>query len=198
MTIDVNLYRADEEFIDNIDEIIEESMGQIFILHPSSVLEINEIKELADEYESIFYSVPLHLRSEADSRCVAYSIKDERDIALLMGDKSIMIDESVLTESLIASLGEYRGIILNATQEYPSLPNFLLAIGTGNVGMFDIESLNKMSMDRIVLQSTYPEYGFEGITSAVKVISDAMLRPEQSIIARATKSSLELFGFRKS
>lgn len=34
--------------------------------------------------------------------------------------------------------------------------------------------------------------------NAVKVISDAMFRPEQSLIARATKSSLELFGFSKS
>src|SRR5437763_816100 len=113
MTIDVNLYRADEEFIDNIDEIIEESMVQMFILHPSTLDEINETKELAEEYTSIFYSLPLHLRSEADSHCVAFSIKDDKDIILLTSDKPIMVDESVLTESLIISLGEYRGIILN-------------------------------------------------------------------------------------
>jgi hypothetical protein len=53
-----------------------------------------------------------------------------------------------------------------------------------------------MNMDRIVLQSGYPEHGFETIFGAVKVISDAMFRPEQSIVARATKSSLELLGFR--
>lgn len=198
MTIDVNLNRADEEFIDNIDEIIEESMVQMFILHPATLDEVNETKELADEYDCLFYSLPLYLREQADSHCVAYSIKGDADSALLsFADKAIIVDESVLNESLIASLGEHQGIILNATKEYPSLSAFLLAMGEGNVEKFDTDTLNKMSMDRLVLQSTYPSYGFEGITRTVKVISDAMLRPEQSIIARATKSSLELLGFRK-
>lgn len=198
MTIDVNLYRADAEFIDNLEDIIEDSMVQMFILHPASLDEINETKELADEYESLFYSVPLHLRGEADNHCVAFSIKGEEDSALLTtSDKPIIIDESVLNESLIASLSESQGIILNATREYPSLPNFLLAMGAGNVRAFDTEVLSAMSMDQIVLQSTYPEHGFDEIMESVKVISNAMFRPEQSIIARATKSSLELFGFRK-
>ncbi|MCK9373016.1 MAG: hypothetical protein M0P91_07445 [Sulfuricurvum sp.] len=198
MTIDVNLYRADAEFIDNLEDIIEESMVQMFILHPSSLVEIDETKALAEEYGSLFYSVPLHLRAKADNRCVAFSIKSEEDGGLLpISDKPVVIDESVLNEGLIALLGECRGIILNATQEYPALPNFLLAMGAGNVGAFDTEVLSAMSMDQIVLQSTYPDHGFEGITECVKVISNAMFRPEQSIIARATKSSLELFGFRK-
>lgn len=198
MTIDVNLYRADEEFIDNIDEIIEESMVQMFILHPSTPDEVKKSQALADEYESIFYSLPLRLRDEADSHCVAYSIKGQEDSALLpSADKPIMVEESVLDENLIASLGSHQGIILNATREYSGLPNFLLALGSGNIGVFNTEVLNKMSMDRIALQSTYPTHGLDEITKTVKVISDAMLRPEQSIIARATKSSLELFGFRK-
>lgn len=198
MTIDVNLYRADAEFIDNLEDIIEDSMVQMFILHPSSLAEINETKVLAEEYEVLFYSVPLHLRAEADSRCVAFSIKDEEDRALLpISDKPVVVDESVLNEELIASLGGCRGIILNATKEYPSLPDFLLALGAGNVGAFDTEVLGAMSMDQIVLQSTYPDHGFEEIAECVKVISNAMFRPEQSIIARATKSSLERFGFRK-
>ncbi len=199
MTIDVNLCRADGDFFDNLDDIMEESMVQMFFIHPKTSLEIVEAKEIADEYGSIFYSLPLHLSDQADKNCIAYSVVDEQDRALLpRSDKPLVIDESYLDEALSAQLKESRGIILNATRENGELPNFLLALGAGTIGMFESETLNKMSMDRIVLQSTYPTHGFEEIAGAVKVISDAMLRPEQSIIARATKSSLELFGFRKS
>jgi len=199
MTIDVNLCRADGDFFDNLDDIMEESMVQMFFIHPKTFSEIAEAKEIADEYGSIFYSLPLHLSDQADSNCIAFSVSGDADRALLpRSDKPLVIEESYLDEALSAQLGECRGIILNATRENGRLPNFLLSLGSGNIGSFDTEALNKMSMDRLVLQSTYPTHGFDEIAGAVKVISDAMLRPEQSIIARATKSSLELFGFRKS
>ena len=52
-------------------------------------------------------------------------------------------------------------------------------------------------MDRIVLQSGYPDYGFEQIFDTAKRISDVMFRPEQSIIANATRNALSLLGFKK-
>ncbi|MGA9045635.1 hypothetical protein [Sulfuricurvum sp.] len=199
MTIDVNLCRVDEDFFDNLDDIMEETMVQMFILHPKTPSEIAEAQKIAGEYGSIFYSSPLHMSDHADENCVAFSIVNHEDSALLPASgKPVVIDESHLNEEVEASLGGCRGIILNATREYDNLPNFYLAMGRGNVGAFDKEVLAQMSMDKIVLQSTYPDHGFEAISDAVKVISDAMFRPEQSIIARATKSSLELFGFRKS
>jgi len=199
MTIDVNLCGADEDFFDNLDDIMEDSMVQMFFIHPTTLREITEAKKIAGDYGSIFYSLPLHLSDQADENCIAYSVVDEQDRALLStANKPLVIDESYLNESLRSLLADCRGVILNATHENSELPNFLLALGAGTIGAFDTESLNKMSMDRLVLQSTYPSHGFEEIAGAVKVISDAMLRPEQSIIARATKSSLELFGFRKS
>lgn len=199
MTIDVNLHHADEDFFDNLDEIMEDTMVQMFILHPSDSAEITSAKEIAREYGSIFYSVPLHLQHEADENCVAFSILCDEDSVLLPADgKPVVIDESRLSDAIVYALGECRGIVLNATREHTALTNFYLALGAENIGAFDSDSLSSLSMDRIVLQSSYPKYDFDAITAAVKVISDAMFRPEQSIIARATKSSLELFGFRKS
>jgi len=198
MTIDVNLRRADEVFLADIEEIMEDTMVQMFILHPQTISEIEEAQEITGEYESIFYSVPLSLQDNAGSKCVAYSIRREGDSMLLPTEKPIVIDAELLNDEMITKLSGSRGIILNPTQEYNTLEGFYLAMGIGNVGAFDKEVLAQMSMDKILLQSTYPDHGFEAITDAVKVISDAMFRPEQSIIARATKSSLELFGFRKS
>lgn len=199
MTIDVNLHQTNEDFFDNLDEIMEDTMVQMFILHPSTESELAHAKTVAGENGSIFYSLPLHLHNEADENCVAFSIKDEQDRNLLpVSGKPIVIDEAYLDEALVSALGGCRGIILNATQEHEALERFHLALGAENIGAFDTKTLSTLSMDRIVLQSSYPSRGFEEMTDAVKVISDAMFRPEQSIIARATKSSLELFGFRKS
>lgn len=198
MTIDVNLCRADETFLADIEEIMEDTMVQMFILHPKTISEIEEAQEITGEYESIFYSVPLALQDNAGSKCVAYSITGEADGMLLPSDKPIVIDAELLNDAMITKLSGSRGIILNPTQEYTALEGFYLAMGIGNVGAFETEVLAQMSMDKIVLQSTYPNHGFDEIMECVKVISNAMFRPEQSIIARATKSSLELFGFRKS
>jgi len=197
MTIDVNLRRFDEEFFENLDEIMEDTMVQMFITHPANHAELERAKSICAEYGAIFYSAPLSLHTEADENCVAFSVSTAEDRALLPhSGKPIFIDESDLDESMTGDLAGCRGVILNATREYPSLGGFYLAIGAENVGAFGTEALAALSMDRIVLQSGYPDHGFEEIFSAVKVISDAMFRPEQSIIARATKSSLELMGFR--
>lgn len=199
MTIDVNLHHTDEDFFDNLDEIIEDTMVQMFILHPSTMAELEDSKKVAAKYESIFYSIPLRLQHEADENCVAFSIQSDEDSALLPATgKPVVIDESRLNDAIVYALGECKGIILNATREHTALSNFYLALGAENIGAFDSDTLSGMSMDQIVLQSSYPRHGFEEISGAVKAISDAMFRPEQSIIARATKSSLELFGFRKS
>lgn len=198
MTIDINLCRADEAFLADIEEIMEDTMVQMFILHPKTTSEIEEAQEFADEHESIFYSVPLSLQDNAGSKCVAFSITGKADAILLPNEKPIIIDAALLDDEMIAKLSGSRGIILNPTQEYTVLEGFYLAMGIGNVGAFGTEVLAQMSMDKIVLQSSYPNHGFEEIMGCVKVISNAMFRPEQSIIARATKSSLELFGFRKS
>ena len=198
MTIDVNLCRADEIFLADIEEIMEDTMVQMFILHPKSISEIEETQEIANEYESIFYSVPLSLQDNAGSKCVAYSITSEAESMLLSIEKPIVIDAELLNNTMIMKLSGSRGIILNPTQEYTALEGFYLAMGIGNVRACETEVLAQMSMDKIVFQSTYPSHGFDDIMECVKVISNAMFRPEQSIIARATKSSLEMFGFRKS
>ena len=42
MTIDVNLCNADEAFLADIEEIMEDTMVQMFILHPKTISEIEE------------------------------------------------------------------------------------------------------------------------------------------------------------
>lgn len=199
MTIDVNVKQLDNTFLDDIDEIIEETMVQIFIVHPSTQEEIETVKNEATQHNSIFYTVPYALRETASQKCIGYKLdaKDLIDIELLK-DKVIFIEEADLTEELRTKMQDpaMKGIILNPTSEHQELAHFLLSFGTDTLDHFDAELLSGLSMDRLVLQSGYPENDFETLYETAKKISDVMFRPEHSIIARATKSSLELFGLR--
>jgi len=199
MTVDVNVKSADEAMLEDLDEIMEDAMVQLFVLQPRDREALEAARETASEYEALFYCAPLSLRNETDANCVAYFLDDASGLEEGL-DKPLFVNDADLDDGLIARLvqGGYRGVILDATRDYEPLEAFHLALGPGNVERFGSEALNALSMDRIVLQSGYPDAGFDAIYPSVKKISDAMFRPEQSIIARATKSSLVLLGFRKA
>ena len=199
MTIDVNVKQLDNTFLEEIDEIMEDTMVQIFIIHPSTREEIERVKNEAMQHNSIFYTVPYTLRDSVSQKCIGYKLEanDLIDIKLLK-DKVIFIDEADLTPELRTKIQDpsMKGIILNPTSEHKELEHFLLSFGPNTLNNFDAEVLGNLSMDRLVLQSGYPDNDFETLDKTAKKISDIMFRPEHSIIARATKSSLELFGLR--
>jgi hypothetical protein len=199
MTIDVNVREADETLLEEIDEIMEETMVQLFILQPRDQEALESAKAAAQEHTALFYAAPLGLRHDADENCVGFFVDRPELLYELEITKPLFVDESQLDGKLLALLRAThpKGIILNATKVHEGLERFLFAIGPGTVDTFDAEELAGVSMDRIVLQSGYPGYSFEQIHATAKRISDAMFRPEQSIIANATRSALMLLGFKK-
>ncbi len=200
MTVDVNVHAVDDAFLDDIDEIMEETMVQMFILQPRDLDALETAKEQAEEYTSIFYCAPLTCYDEIDSNCVGFYVDNIHALGPVRStNKPIFVDESQLDDEMVAALleGDYRGIILDATTAHDELDKFCLAVGPGNVGKFDPEVLAKLPMEKLVMQSGYPEYGFEEIFETSKAISDVMFRPDPSIIAAATKSALTLLGFKK-
>ncbi len=199
MTIDVNVKQLDHTFLDDIDEIMEDTMVQIFIVHPTTQEEIESVKNEAQQHNSIFYTVPYTLRDTASQKCIGYTLDANDAIEVeLLKDKVLFIDETDLTPELRTKMQDpsIKGIILNPTSDHQELEHFLLSFGTHTLDHFDAELLSGLSMDRLVLQSGYPDNDFETLDETAKKISDIMFRPEHSIIARATKSSLELFGLR--
>ena len=88
--------------------------------------------------------------------------------------------------------------LLNALQSYEELEKFYISIGPDNIEAFDKPMLEKLPMQRIVMHSGYPGYGFEAIFETSKKISDVIFRPDPSIIAAATKNTLSLFEFKMS
>jgi len=200
MTIDVNVKATDEDFLDEIDEIIEDTMVQMFFLQPEDAEALEKAKEDAEAYSAIFYAAPLALEQQTDAKCIGYRVSNADELrAASQTGKPLFIRETDLDvplRELLIARGE-KGVILDATQAHDDLENFFIAIGPANVGTFDHDVLAALPMDRIMLQSGYPDHGFDEIFGTVKTISNAMFRPEQSIIARATKHTLALTGFKK-
>ena len=199
MTIDVNVKQLDSEFLEDIEEIIEDTMVQIFVVHPSTPEEVESVQSEAMQHNSIFYTVPYKLKQSDLQKCIGYNVvaDDQIDTSELK-DKVVFIEESDLTPKMITTLKDpsIKGIILSPTSEHQELEHFKLSFGVDTLDHFDTQKLGKLSMDRLVLQSSYPDNGFETLHETAKKISDVMFRPEHSIIARATKSALELFGLR--
>ncbi|MDM5270802.1 hypothetical protein PGH07_01270 [Sulfurovum sp. zt1-1] len=200
MTIDVNVEYTTEDFLDEIDEIIEDTMIQMFFLQPKNENELEKAKEDAEEYSALFYAIPLSFKDEIDANCIGYRIESASQLQdLPQLDKPLFIDESIIDDETVALLKERKeqGIILNATHAYESLENFFVALGAENIDSFDEEVLASLSMDKIVLQSGFPKHDFDDIYTSVKKFSNALFRPEESIVARATKHTLQLTGFKK-
>lgn len=195
MIIDVHLNNYDDNFIDNIEEIMEETNVQMFVLHPKDANALQEVQELTDEHHNIFYTVPVDLVDKTDEKCVAVYVSTAEELKSAKG-RVIMIEEANLDETLYKALHKYKGIILNATKSYDNLKNFFVSISPSSVDQFDNDILNKLSMKKLVLQSNYPIHEFDDVYTSVQKISNSMFRSEQSIMLEASKNTLQLFGFK--
>lgn len=200
MTIDVHVKRLDEIFPEEIDEIMEDTMVQLFVVHPATEQEIESVQQEAMRHNGIYYTMPYRLRELSAQKCIGYKIgPDDRIDPDIPEQKAIFVDESDLTPQLEAQLREasLQGIILNPTRIHPKLKHFLLSFGSETLEHFDAEAVASLTMDALVLESGYPDHGFTSLYDTAKKISDIMFRPEQSIIARSTQSALKLFGLRQ-
>jgi len=194
MTIDVNVLNADEDFLDDIDEVIEDTMVQIFLLRSTNQTELQNVKEKAACHNSLFYYAPISLIESIDSKCKALLVQNTQELEIAC-DMPIYIDAQLLDEESIATLkkSKRRGIILNATKTYEELENFCICLTNHNIEMFEENQIAELPMQRIVLSSQYPKSTFAEIFTLSKKISDKNFRPDPSIIATATKNSLALF-----
>jgi len=196
MIVDVNVSECDDAFLKNIEEIIEDTMVQMFVLHPKDEQSLKKVQKLTEDHKFIFYTVPTKLIDKADQKCVGVSISSYIELEN-MQDYVIMVDEANLDNEMKRVLMIHKGIILNATKPHDELKNFYISIGPGNVDNFDRKALKNLPMDKIVLQSNYPKHEFDDIYTSTEVISAITFRSEMSIAAEATKNAMKLFALRK-
>ena len=182
----------------DIIKTIARSAGPLFMegyTHAKSISYKSTV-DLVTDYD---VKVELFVKEKLSAAFPDYTlVGEETNEGITHPDKAIYIDAEILDSELQSRLieGGYKGIILNANTLYDGLSDFFVAIGPSNIDSFDIAVLANASMDKIVLQSAYPEHAFEDIFTSVKQISSALFRPEESIIARATLHTLTLFGLK--
>ncbi|MEJ2414085.1 MAG: hypothetical protein P8Y22_02235 [Sulfurimonas sp.] len=196
MTVDLHVSAYDDAFIDNIEDIMEDTIVQMFVLHPKSLDSLQEVQELSNEHNNIFYTLPTGLLENSCNKCVGTVISSAKELEYIE-DHVVMIEEENLDETLYKALIDHKGIILNATKSHETLENFFVSISPSSVDLFDKNELNKLPMKRIALQSNYPKHEFDDVYTTVEKISHAMFRSEQSITLEATKNTLQLFGLMK-
>jgi hypothetical protein len=196
MIIDVNVSEYDKDFIDNIEDIIEDTMVQMFVLHPKDENSLQEVQELSNEHNFVFYTIPTKLIDKADAKCVGVCVKNTQELESVE-DHVVMIDEADLDGVMCKALNIHKGIILNATRTHDELKNFFVSVGPGSVEKFDSDALKNLPLGKIVLQSNYPKNDFNDIYTSAELISAATFRSEMSIAAEATKNAMKLFALRK-
>jgi hypothetical protein len=199
MTVDVNVNDADEIFLEDIEEIIEDTMVQIFLLRSSNEKELQSVQRKVKHHNSLFYYAPATCTELIDEKCKGLLVENSEEINLCK-DKALYVEETDLTPQMIKSLVEHKskGIILNATKTYPELKNFFICITPQNIESFQEGVIAKLPMSKIVLSCNYPTNNFDELFLLSKQISDKNFRPDQSIISEATKNALILFGFKKA
>jgi hypothetical protein len=196
MTIDVHISEYDDAFIDNIEDIVEDTIVGMFVLHPKDLNSLEKIQELSEEYHNIFYAVPSELLNKTCEKCVGVVVSKTHELESL-DQHVVMIEETNLDETFSKALQKHKGIVLNATKSHETLENFFVSISPNSVDLFDKDELKKLSMKRIALQSNYPKYEFDDVYTTVEKISHVMFRSEQSITLEATKNTLQLFDLMK-
>ena len=76
MVLDMNIELSgiDEEFLENLAELIEDTRVEYFIINPRNKEDLQKAQELCSEVERFKYTLPIEFKSLQDKNCVAIRI----------------------------------------------------------------------------------------------------------------------------
>ncbi|MDC7244129.1 MAG: hypothetical protein PQJ44_09625, partial [Sphaerochaetaceae bacterium] len=80
LDMNINLDGINEEFLENFEELIEETRVEYFIINPSTKEEIEKTKELCTQYERFKYSLPIEFLDYQDKNCIAIKISSHNEL----------------------------------------------------------------------------------------------------------------------
>ena len=127
MVLDMNIELSgiDEEFLENLAELIEDTRVEYFIINPRNKEDLQKAQELCAEVERFKYTLPVEFKSLQDKNCVAIRITKAKELTFVE-DKPLVIDSKDLTDEFIELLNksDIKGVILDAKQSDNKLENF--------------------------------------------------------------------------
>ena len=201
MVLDMNIELSgiDEEFLENLAELIEDTRVEYFIINPRNKEDLQKAQELCAEVERFKYTLPVEFKSLQDKNCVAIRITKAKELTFVE-DKPLVIDSKDLTDEFIELLNKsaIKGVILDAKESDNRLENFAYSISFDSLNNWTKKGITDTDYNRIALQSDYPKYSYDELFDVLlKNISDLTFRAEQSIAAGGTRTVLKTFGFFK-
>ncbi len=201
MVLDMNIELSgiDEEFLENLAELIEDTRVEYFIINPRTKEDLQRTQELCEEFERFKYTIPVEFQALKDENCVAMRITKVQELDLV--DSLPLVIESInLNDEFIDVLNksEIKGVILDAKESDNRLVNFAYSVSHDSLNNWTKKGITDTDYNKIALQSDYPKYSYDELFDVLlKNISDLTFRAEQSIAAGGTRTILKTFGFFK-
>lgn len=197
MILDMNLKieGINEEFLDELDELIEETRVEYFIINPKTKEELQKAQDLAILNQRFKYTMYPQFLSLKDDNCVAFNILKPEDLHII-DDMPIVIESEILDDNFIEVLNDnsVKGVVLNSKEKDVSLKNFAFSISHNTLKNWSKEVIYETDYNKIALQSDYPNFSYDELVDGLlKEISDLTFRAEQTIAAGGTRTILKTF-----
>lgn len=201
MVLDMNIELSgiDEEFLENLAELIEDTRVEYFIINPRNKEDLQKAQKLCEEIQRFKYTLPVEFKNLQDKNCVAIRITKAQELALV-DNIPLVIDSKDLNDEFIELLNKsvIKGVVLDAKESDNRLENFAYSISFDSLNNWTKKGITDTDYNKIALQSDYPKYSYDELFDVLlKNISDLTFRAEQSIAAGGTRTVLKTFGFFK-
>lgn len=194
LDMNINLVGIDEEFLDELDDFIEDTRVEYFIVNPRTKEEVQKSLEIASKYQRFKYILPLEFLNDIDKNCVAIRINNVQQIDEVSGF-SLVIDSKDLNDEFIELLNKksLKGVILDAVESDNRLENFAFSISHQSLKNWTKKGITDTDYNKLALQSDYPKYSYDELFDMLKEMSDLTFRAEQSIATGGTRTVLKTF-----
>ncbi len=100
LDMNINLAGIDENFLNELDDFIEDTRVEYFIINPRCKEEVIKTLEITSKYQRFKYTLPLQFLDDIDKNCVAIRINDTQQIDEVSGF-SLVIDSKDLNDEFI-------------------------------------------------------------------------------------------------
>jgi len=197
MILDMNIQLSgiDEEFLEELDELIEDTRVEYFIINPETKEELEKAQTLCNNSQRFKYTLPAKFIEKQDKNSIALHIKNEKELDFET-NLPLVIDSKNLNKEFIKALNEknIQGVLLNATEQDTLLNNVIYSISQNSLKKWTQKGIKNTDYNKLALQSDYPNQSYdEFLDVMLKEISDLTFRAEQTIAAGGTRSLLKLF-----
>ncbi|XOB61229.1 hypothetical protein ACMC56_11505 [Campylobacterota bacterium DY0563] len=198
MILDMNIKfnGIDDEFLEELDELIEETRVEYFIINPNTKEELEKTIQLCKDINSFKYSLPFEFLDKKDKNCIAIKVSKISELDLVE-NQALVIESNSLDDNFINSINSknLKGVVLDAKESDNRLEHFAYSVSHNSLKQWSKKGITDTDFNKLALQSDYPMFNYDELLDGLlKDISDLTFRAEQSIASGGTRTVLKTFG----